>query len=820
MTFGNDIRGIEIRQGIAHLIDKSAFTNWDPTISGFASAIDNAEPSPGGGLPTPNPCNWDQSFIESSSNCIVGALGGVAYHLAAATGVNYRWQPSMGSPDFCAAAQHFVNAGLASGMDGSTCVLRSIRPGVTAHTVKLFARDDNIALLDLGYSIAQEICALFGQGFVTGCSPYLTVSHGPLGAFTGVTTPPDGVDLNWGIYTAGSSTFSTPDVYLAILMHAHGLTAADTIRQDPFDNALYFVFNSKFTSIGPSHRSPTGYCVAGQVPNVGAPNYMYLCSPDYDGKSNQMEFAPCVSASGDPAQGQTSPTFANCPGTSSLTGVSAGYQVEDAFGKAVYTMPIWSQTEQHAYLNGWSRVVNSESTGTSNYFTWLGGYNPASSSSSTIRQGFGGSANTLNPYNAWSPYDFMLLSNIYDSLGASNPIENGQYFDWMSMNSQQLPNSQLSYTPPPGTVSTYRFTLRGDIYFQDGTPLTAFDVAFSYLSLRAYGAFQSVGATSMMAITVLSKNQFDINVNVNNGIFTKIALTSLTIIPGRYWTSQGMNVWDSHMQSIQSCGSGSNCYPMEYYFDSPDQFGVLSIKCSPYPCSFPAADMVAAPDRVVPTWDPIQGFNLVGSGPWKCVSISTGSLGGGCSSSGLQSLGPGQSYVFQRFGKGTIPDSAPSTTYFRSASNLALYLWTGDTGVFTQDFVNYSAVAGCYNAAVQPLPSSGSPSGCAHWQEGIGGWSTNSYSQNLPSPVGINQIAAVNRFVGVNWIFPLDWFSTSAPIGIGQLSPVLFEGISVGGTGNPFVTGSQQVLHPASNDPSLPSGSGCSQMYPVGGYDC
>ena len=99
MNFGNDPNGIQIRQGIAHLVDKALFAANEPSIAGTANALDTAEPSDNiGGLPSANPCAWDPAYPQSGANCLVGSPGATAYHLAAATGANgVSWLPGPGS---------------------------------------------------------------------------------------------------------------------------------------------------------------------------------------------------------------------------------------------------------------------------------------------------------------------------------------------------------------------------------------------------------------------------------------------------------------------------------------------------------------------------------------------------------------------------------------------------------------------------------------------------------------------------------------------------------------------------------------------------
>src|SRR5207249_3107773 len=155
-------------------------------------------------------------FPETGPACVVGSSGGLAYHLASATGGSNGlkpWQPYLGDRDFCAAAVHFINAGVAAGKDHN-CVLTGIHGG---QTVTIFVRTDNSALNDLGNSLAQEICALFTGQFTNGCSPYVTVTSGLVGAFPGFTTTGYSTNLNWWIYVAGPGSFTSINPFEDIL---------------------------------------------------------------------------------------------------------------------------------------------------------------------------------------------------------------------------------------------------------------------------------------------------------------------------------------------------------------------------------------------------------------------------------------------------------------------------------------------------------------------------------------------------------------------------------------------------------------------------
>ena len=432
---------------------------------------------------------------------------------------------------------------------------------------------------------------------------------------------------------------------------------------------------------------------------------------------------------------------------------------------------------QFPYLSTWQRVVNGETAGIPNFFTWLNMHSSSPAAlTGTIRQGLA-DPGRLNPYAASSAVDFYLLNNIYDSLNSANPLSSFQLLDWMVVKTSPSPlsNSELTYTPPAGTIASYRFSLRTDLFFQDGRRVNAFDVAFSYLSLKAYGAFQASGIAPMTGITILNPSQFDLNLNSTTAL-TRPLLTSLTILPGRYWTNAGTFSWDT---SAATCAqSQTPCYPSQYTLGPTPPSGPPSVLCS-LQCTFPASNMNADPSRTTPTFDPLSAGILIGSGPWECVT-GAGPVGIGCSSSGTETPPLGGSYTFTRFGKGIAPATSVAGDYFRSSGNLALWIWSGDNGDLTHDFLNFAHAAFCFN---NPSPT------CQHFTQGIGA--------GPAGLIGLAQIGIVARFVGVNWISPFSL--ADPPVGMGPFSPVLYAG--------------SQTLNPASV-------AGCSVPYPIGGYDC
>ena len=439
-NYGNSQCGIDIRQGIAHLIDRGKFAAAEPSLTGMATPIDN--PAPNNSLIlSPNPCNWDSANIQTGSNCDVGAPGGTAYHLANATGANgIPWLPGPGSPDLCAAANHFINAGIATGKT-TNCVLTGVSSLVGSHVPNFFRSYNDVARLHIFDSLSQQICYLFSGSYTFPCQ-YVSITSGPFESFPGFTTSRSSVNLSWWVYIGVS------------------------YNTDPFNASLYTKYNSRSVSGISSIQLPTGPCSSAATPSFSAQNYEYLCNSNYDNNSIQMEFSPCQTAPGDPLPNTILPPSGGPLGyclsdPTKLSAASAGYNTEDTFGKGAYSIPMFVvSAAQSGYLSNWQRIINDSGAGIPNYFTWLNAYSSNPAVPGIVRQGFSGSTSTLNPFAAESRLDIYMLHNIYDSLSAYNPNNPGQNLDWMTVNEQTLGLSALTYTPPAGTIQSFRFTLR------------------------------------------------------------------------------------------------------------------------------------------------------------------------------------------------------------------------------------------------------------------------------------------------------------------------------------------------------------------------
>src|SRR2546426_8375867 len=235
MQYGTNSAGVQLRQGMAHLVNKAAFVATNVACRGIV-CIPNDDPlppcstssCPNGGLVNPSPCSWDTLIPESSStNCIVGAPGGTAYNCLYSTvcpsgtvtgTVQHPGQVAIGSPDFCAAALHFQQAfkmqlginvtlnnycELVPPTGGWPSAVYAINPtdciGLVARANVCFSVRKSQPRAGLGEGLAQEICALFSPAW-TGGTGWTTLAGEPSSCDT-LTTGPGNADCGGGYCT-------------------------------------------------------------------------------------------------------------------------------------------------------------------------------------------------------------------------------------------------------------------------------------------------------------------------------------------------------------------------------------------------------------------------------------------------------------------------------------------------------------------------------------------------------------------------------------------------------------------------------------------
>jgi len=938
MQYGNSAAGVELRQGIAHLFNKQSFTANNGACLNIA-CVPNDQAIPvctttagctNGGLPAANPCGWDTKYAQTSStNCIVGAPGGSSYNCnfstACPTGIvtgtnQFAWQAGIGSPDFCAAAQHFIQAFADASISGVTtnancelvaptggwpAVVTAINPaggcGVApASTANgcAFVRTTE-PRKSLGEGITQDVCALFspawtgGAGWTTlagnpnscdntntgtgnaacggGSCPFLQEVEGTISQFCGFNTSVTGIPINcWSF-----GTFGFGQVF-------------------PFDSTTYFEYNSSFatkTTVTCTNANCTSNVPGSSCTSVtfspGASDYNYVCSPTYDTLSAAMEFSLCLGSPGpatDPTFNQASPTFANCAGVAVAGGagatscigaspvcsaISAGYQAIDYYGSHAFTIPVWSGSDVQGRLSNWPlggttpgfiTAFGGGFSASANFFEWLNAYSATPAVAGTFRQSFLTTVSNLNPFDFTTLWEAYLLSNVYDSLFVQNPqCTNSaslagiagvpqcssilQNIDWMTTSHSFLcfpggaacTSTTLGYgnsTYFANTSADLRLTLNRSNHWQDGGPVTAWDVKYSFNNLNATGAFQATALANVAHLNVIDEFTLDLNLKAK-GPFTELFLGGITIIPGHVWSACGASTWNGGVTGKNIAGTN---------IQSAAEDTCVGTFTSPSITSVPVLGVLTRADS--PTVDVMANNLLIGSGPYTCQSIggtghpAAGTLGGGCSVDNTMSPVSGLGdFTLTRTGctisTGTTCGVAGSSSdYFRSSGALAAYVWTGDIGSGSADFSKVLTVNSCHSAT----PSAN----CPHWAQGIGNPSATSTS----NPVGLSQRLKVNSLKGISWIsFSTEkttgtqlilscaagytipntslvpcsattagWVNTVLP-GIGPYAATLYEvGSQITPPGGTTSVGTSTLAPSAS--------IGCTTDYPTGGYDC
>jgi len=175
-----------------------------------------------------------------------------------------------------------------------------------------------------------------------------------------------------------------------------------------------------------------------------------------------------------------------------------------------------------------------------------------------------------------------VLSDIYDNLFVQNPLCTNslsfsatvgvpqcssilQNIDWMTTS-----HSFLCYTGGPACTSTtlgygnstyfantsadLRLTLNRSNHWQDGGPVTAWDVKYSFMNLNATGAFQATSLSNVAHLNVIDEFTLDLNLKAR-GPFTELNIGSVTIIPGHIWSACGAGTWNSDVGGKNIAGT-------------------------------------------------------------------------------------------------------------------------------------------------------------------------------------------------------------------------------------------------------------------------
>jgi len=392
----------------------------------------------------------------------------------------------------------------------------------------------------------------------------------------------------------------------------------------PFPDQEWALYNSRFAGVSAGTPCNGDGSIHGQ-------DYVHFCNARHDTFTNGVEFA--------------------ADGGHALANLQVAM---DIFGNHTATIPIWSGANQFGYLKGWTGVNDAKGVGPPNFFTLLNMWNPNPVVPGTIRWGFKQGTSTLNPYNFATVWENYIVTNTYDGLIAANPDSPTDLFGWMvngwtflTPGTTQCPATQADAIK--GTVTPVqqciKFALRNDIAFHDGVKLTAGDVKYSFISYKKAGGSIAPLVVAVLDVTYLDDNDF-IVIMSQKGPFQLNNVGGVPILPSHIWSG------DTTLTGGQQ---------------------LLADKCTVTnqannACTLNSA-LLSGPDA-----DPVATHRLIGSGAWECIDITTGQVGGGCTSTGTDATSNGNTIVLTRFGFGQNPLDA-NKAYFRSSAKYAQWQW-------------------------------------------------------------------------------------------------------------------------------------------------
>jgi len=563
-----DSRGVacdvNMREAFAHLFDRPRWV-VDGILQGTAQWLNDSSPpakAPSGSS-LAEQCSWDKMFPTCiSAFNIAPDPGGFA---------------APGSPDFCAAADHMIAAGIATSKQASSCILTGVNSGVFSHPLRFMIRNDKPPRLAFGNGEMNAINQLFG-----GVAVQPTYGNIRQIMFPIVLSEPQESNIDdWDAYTYG-----------------YGLPS-------PFPDHLFPFYYSQFA---------TNFC--GGIKEEEPNNVQFVCNAAID------------------AQALTTATTADLP-----TFGAATLQLFHLLGSIATDIPVYSDRIRLGALNSVAGLVNARGTGYTNRATMLyahqnTSYNPvcqgvvtASCPSgkdyrfgggdpTTLRWGQAPGTLELNPFHAQTLGELNVLFEIYDSLFTASPVQPDHVYCNMCRSASSTPTPPLPYVAGD---QFYDVVLHNNLRWQDEKfckpqpscgVVTAHDVAFSALNLARYSANLGSGLLLLRGVKVVSDSEVIIEWQ-GQSISYPIDMEFL-VLPSHLWEDTGV-------AAPTSCAAGCVWGASQ---GAPGDGQLISTDIHP-----------AAASMRDSTYDPIAYDTFVGSGPWACVSVlpqDLGTIGTGC----------------------------------------------------------------------------------------------------------------------------------------------------------------------------------------------
>lgn len=153
---------------------------------------------------------------------------------------------------------------------------------------------------------------------------------------------------------------------------------------------------------------------------------------------------------------------------------------DPSYDYALAYMMLYSRSYFNAFDQNLRGIVRSHGYGSDNMWTWLNarwapGTERIEDGKTVINYINGEKPDSFNPCYASTKFEWFYIGKVMDSLMAINPY-NHKDIPWIATNWELVET--------PGARMNITYTLRSDIFWQDGRPYTAHDAAFNLLFIR------------------------------------------------------------------------------------------------------------------------------------------------------------------------------------------------------------------------------------------------------------------------------------------------------------------------------------------------
>ncbi len=168
----------------------------------------------------------------------------------------------------------------------------------------------------------------------------------------------------------------------------------------------------------------------------------------------------------------------------------------------------------------------------------------ASSQTSTVRIGWAGSPDTLNPGTAVLVESYTIFELVYDSMYDLNLDGT---FTLSLADSMERADDGLTYT----------FHIKKGIKFHDGQPLTAHDVAFTYNLYKAHEDYPYMNAYTVNFDTVEAPDDTTLVIHLTDPVPSiESTLVFMYILPEHIWKEHSDGKAATEFENVEMIGSG------------------------------------------------------------------------------------------------------------------------------------------------------------------------------------------------------------------------------------------------------------------------